>query len=141
MDKIYNMGKQIDFNNSTYYFKSENLIAINFIGFRGPLNISIEKQKKIKSNLDLSAITTGNPKAKSKEQLDTIKNIKNLYKSKEEIMKLHNDYAKIKSEAMYRAKLGTGLKILTPKQMLQRWPIAVAQVKAGNIQKLNQKIS
>ena len=97
MDKIYNMGKQIDFNNSTYYFKSENLIAINFIGFRGPLNISIEKQK-IKSNLNLSAITTGNPKAKSKDQLDTIKNIKNLYKSKEEIMKLHNDYAKIKSE-------------------------------------------
>ena len=141
MDKIYNMGKQIDFNNSTYYFKSENLIAINFIGFRGPLNISIEKQKKIKSNLNLSAIATGNPKAKSKEQLDTIKNIKNLYKSKEEIMKLHNDYAKIKSEAIYRVKLGTGLKILTPKQMLQRWPIAVAQVKAGNIQKLNQKIS
>ena len=95
MDKIYNMGKQIDFNNSTYYFKSENFIAINFIGFRGPLNISIEKQKKIKSNLNLSAITTGNPKAKSKDQLDIIKNTKNLYKSKEEIMKLHNDYLKL----------------------------------------------
>ena len=27
---------------------------------------------------------------------------------------------------------GTGLKILTSKQMLQRLPIAVAQVKAGN---------
>ena len=27
---------------------------------------------------------------------------------------------------------GTGLKILTPKQMLQRQPIALAQVKAGN---------
>ena len=26
----------------------------------------------------------------------------------------------------------TGLKILTPKQMLQRLPIALAQVKAGN---------
>ena len=36
----------------------------------------------------------------------------------------------------YKAKQdetkGTGLKILTPKQMLQRLPIAVAQVKAGN---------
>ena len=30
------------------------------------------------------------------------------------------------------AKQGTGLKILTPKQMLQRLPIALAQVKAGN---------
>ena len=27
---------------------------------------------------------------------------------------------------------GKGLKILTPKQMLQRFPIALAQVKAGN---------
>ena len=45
---------------------------------------------------------------------------------------MHNDYAKIKSEAMYRAQLGTGLKVLTPKQMFQRWPIAPAQVKAGS---------
>ena len=28
--------------------------------------------------------------------------------------------------------MGKGLKILTPKQMLQRLPIALAQVKAGN---------
>ena len=27
---------------------------------------------------------------------------------------------------------GTGLKILTPKQMLQRFPITLVQVKAGN---------
>ena len=31
-----------------------------------------------------------------------------------------------------RKKNGKGLKILTPKQMLQRLPIALAQVKAGN---------
>ena len=36
------------------------------------------------------------------------------------------------SEAKYRTTKGTGLKILTPKQMLQRLPIALAQVKAGN---------
>ena len=29
-------------------------------------------------------------------------------------------------------KEGTGLKILTPKQMLQRLPIALVQIKAGN---------
>ena len=33
---------------------------------------------------------------------------------------------------MYKTKQGTGLKILTPKQILQRLPIALAQVKAGN---------
>ena len=40
------------------------------------------------------------------------------------------------SDATYDAKQneakGTGLKILTTKQMLQRLPIALAQVKAGN---------
>ena len=35
------------------------------------------------------------------------------------------------SEAKYKAKHGKGLKILTPKQMFQRLPIALAQVKAG----------
>ena len=36
------------------------------------------------------------------------------------------------SEAKYSATKGTGLKKLTPKQMLQRLPIPLAQVKAGN---------
>ena len=36
------------------------------------------------------------------------------------------------SEAKLKATKGTGLKILTPKQLLQRLPIALAQVKAGN---------
>ena len=37
------------------------------------------------------------------------------------------------SDANYDSKLkGKGLKILTPKQRLQRLPIALAQVKAGN---------
>ena len=35
-------------------------------------------------------------------------------------------------EAKYKATKGTGLKILSPKQMLQRLPIALAQVKARN---------
>ena len=35
-------------------------------------------------------------------------------------------------EAAYDAKRGKGLKILTPKQIFQRLPIALPQVKAGN---------
>ena len=48
---------------------------------------------------------------------------------------LLNDNSKIKSEAIYKwnkKTKGTGLKILTSKQMLQRLPITLAQVKAGN---------
>ena len=36
------------------------------------------------------------------------------------------------SEAKNKATKGTGIKILTPKQMPQRLPIDLAQVKAGN---------
>ena len=36
------------------------------------------------------------------------------------------------SEAKNKATKGKGLKILTPKQMLQRLSIALAQVKVGN---------
>ena len=40
--------------------------------------------------------------------------------------------AEAKSKAKQNESKGTGLKILTPKQMLQGLPIALAQVKAGN---------
>ena len=33
---------------------------------------------------------------------------------------------------MYKTKQGTEIKILTPKKMLQRLPITLAQVKEGN---------
>ena len=106
-------------------------IHLNFIEFRGPIriyneikngNISIEKfeqdQNQYKSKLN--EITIGNLNHKSKNQLHAIKNIKNLYNSRDKIIKLYNDHAKIISEAIYKTKQRTGLKILTPKQMLQR---------------------
>ena len=41
-------------------------------------------------------------------------------------------YSFFLSEANYKAKYGNSHKILTPKQMLQWLPIALAQLKAGN---------
>ena len=55
-----------------------------------------------------------------------------LYKARNEAIKFYDDYSLIMSEAKIKATKGIGLKILTPKQMLQRLPIALAQVKAGN---------
>ena len=46
-------------------------------------------------------------------------------------MVLLNDYSSMISEVKQATK-GTGLKSLTPKQMLQRLPIPLGQVKAGN---------
>ena len=54
------------------------------------------------------------------------------YKARKEVIKFFDDYFSMVSEAKNRATKGTGLKILTPRQMLQRLPIALAQVKAGN---------
>ena len=48
------------------------------------------------------------------------------YKAKEEVVKLFDDFTVIVSKAKYEAKYGKGLKILTPKQMLQKSPIAFA---------------
>ena len=65
-----------------------------------------------------------------------INNVEKFYSSREEVINLFRDYTKMLFNANYdkksKATKGTGLKILTPKQMLQRLPIALAQVKAGN---------
>ena len=45
---------------------------------------------------------------------------------------MFNDSANNMSRNMYESKKRTGLKILTPKHMLQRLPIALAQIKPGN---------
>ena len=41
-------------------------------------------------------------------------------------------FLRLKKKAAEKPTTGTGLKIFTPKQLLQRLPIALAQVKAGN---------
>ena len=59
-------------------------------------------------------------------------NIDILYKARNEAIKFHNDYSLMMSEAKAKANKGSRLKMLTLKQMLQRLPVALAQVKAGN---------
>ena len=56
------------------------------------------------------------------------------YNAREEAMNFIEDYGSMILEAkkLAREHEGTGLKILTPNQMLKRLPIALAQVKAGN---------
>ena len=73
---------------------------------------------------------------KAIEQKETIDNFEKFYKSREEVINFFRDYIERLSDANYNSKnsetKGKGLKILTPKQMLQRLPIVLAQVKAGN---------
>ena len=88
-------------------------------------------QKKLKA--ELGYIKQGNPRNRSGEQEKTINNIEYLYKSREEVVKMFNNYARNMSRNVYDSKQeGSRLKILTPKQMLQRLTIALTQIKAGN---------
>ena len=65
-----------------------------------------------------------------------IKNLNKFYNWKEKVINFFRDFADMLSDTNYNARQnkteGTELKVLTPKQMLQRLPIALAQVKTGN---------
>ena len=58
-------------------------------------------------------------------------NIEMLYKTRNNV-NFYDDYSSMVSEAKHKVTKGLGLKIWTPKQMLRRLPLALAQVKAGN---------
>ena len=92
---------------------------------------ALKKQKEL-----LKKINEVEMDRKTFEQKKVITNLENFYKSREEVFILFRDYAKMMLDSGYKAKQdktkGTGLKILTLKQMLQRFPIALAQLKAGN---------
>ena len=51
------------------------------------------------------------------------------------VVELFDNCSRIGSEAKYETIHGGRIKILTPKQMLQRLPITLAQVKAVNTSK------
>ena len=102
----------------------------------GDISLQQVEKKEKDFEKELNEVTLANPKHKSNSQLYVIENVKNLYNSRQKNIDLLNDNAKIRSEAIYKSKQnvteGKEFKILTPKQMLQRLPIALAQVKAAN---------
>ena len=59
-------------------------------------------------------------------------NVINLYESREKVVQVFNNYPRGKSRRIYESRQGKGLKILIPKQLFQRLPIALAQISAGN---------
>ena len=68
---------------------------------------------------------------KTSEQKGIINNITRFYNSREETINFFMDHGKIVLDAFNKSKQNEterkGLKILTPKQILQRLPIALAQ--------------
>ena len=64
-----------------------------------------------------------------------INNTQSFYNAREEVINFLRYYIEMLSDANYDARKnkieGKGLEILTPKQMLQKLQIALAQIKAG----------
>ena len=81
------------------------------------ISLTNSKNDPDKFRLNLSEIKRGNKKHKSNEQKNSIYNISMLNRARNSVIKF---FEKLK------ATKGTGLKILTPKQLLQRLPIALA---------------
>ena len=71
---------------------------------------------------------------KNSVQKKTLSNIENHFNARENAIKFIENYGLrvLKARRLAKEQEGTGLKILTPNQMLKRLPIALAQVKAGN---------
>ena len=138
--KIIELTDEINQNDLVYYFKGSSARK-RFDDFNNGVNhfekirsgeMKLAEAKKLQNvfKSNLNEISKG--RYKSEVQESALKTIKLFYKSREVVIKLVNDYSSIMSEAKCKTKYGEGLKILTPKQMLQRFPIALAQVKAGN---------
>ena len=120
-------GNTSDADFSEYYGAIDRINKIK----DGDLKQAINNQYELKSKL--GEIKKGNPKRKSKTNLDIIKNVDNLYNSRQAAINFFIEYTERVSEAKFKSKQkGAGLEILTPRQMLKRLPIAPAQIKAGN---------
>ena len=141
-EKITDLDKKVNSDDLIYRYKG-NTADVKFDEFDNALNIINKIQNgeirlaDVKNNQEkfksyLGEIKKGNKKHRSKEQKNTLYNIEMLYKARNEAIKFYDDYSLMMSEAKTKATKGTGLKILTPKQMLQRIPISLAQVKSVN---------
>ena len=136
------MNNKIDYNNLKHVVLSSGY-EYNFDDLNDPItflnnikkgNISLE-QAKINQQIyldHLNIIRRGNKNASQKK---TLANINILFNARNNAIKFIEDYGSMILEAKKLAKEQerTGLQILTPNQMLKRLPIALAQIKAGNI--------
>ena len=145
-EKITDLDKKVNSDDLIYRYKG-NTPDLNFDEFDnalalidkirdGKISLTDVKNNQEKFKSYLGEIKKGNNKRKSKEQKNALYSIETLYKARNEAIKFYDDYSLIMSEAKIKATKGKGLKILTHKQILQRLPIALAQVKTGNIRKL-----
>ena len=141
LNKIEEMNNKIDYDDLDYVILSKDM-EYNFSIEKDPISlpkaikdgeISLEEARDRQKNYlqYLNIIRKG---YKNSVQKKPLSNIENHFNARENAIKFIENYGLRVLEARRLAKEqeGTGLKILTPNQLLKRLPIALAQVKAGN---------
>ena len=144
LEEITDLDEKVNNDNLIYRYKGWTADA-KFEKFNNALDI-IDKIRN--SETSLTDVKSNRAKFKSnltevkkayknraKEQKDTLYNTETLYKARNEAIEFYDNYSSMMSEAKLKATKRAILKLLTPKQMLQRLPITLAHVKAGNISK------
>ena len=143
LDKIDELSKKIDYDNLKFIVSSSGLETdfselkdhVSFLDSIKKREILIEdaryKQKEFDRNF--KKLRIGN---RSEEQRKTLASINLLFNGRNDTIKFVDNYRsmifEVKRKAAEETTKGKIFKILTPKQMLQRLQIALAQVKAGN---------
>ena len=108
MEEIQNLSKQIDFNSFIYYLKGKKAPR-KFLAFKGCLgfyknikeaHITLKKQKKKLEEFKSEIIEIIKGGKISEDQKSAINNIKTLFKTREKVTTLFDDYFRIVSEAI-----------------------------------------
>ena len=139
LEKITDLNEKVNSDDLIYRYKGKTADA-KFDEFDNAINIASKVQD---SKIDLADVKNNQQKFKSylgeikkgnksKDQKNTLFNVEMLYKARNEAIKFYDDYSLMMSEAKVKAAKGAGLKLLSPKQMLESLPITLAQIKAGN---------
>ena len=141
--KQKNQTKKINHDDSEFITDSKNIKTgfsrnkdlMPFLSEIKKVEITMERAKTSQENFNNypKTMRRGNI---SEEQQKTLSHINRLFNGRNCFIKFVEDYGLVIYEAKRKAAeeltTGEGLKILTPKQMFQRLPKALAQVKAGS---------
>ena len=135
------MNNKIDYDNLKYVVESSG-DEYRFNKIKDPITFLVDTKKgkiSLKEAKDqqqnyykyLNTIRKGN---KNAIQKTTLANINILFNARDNAIKFIEDYSSIilQAKKLTKEQEETGLKILTPNQMLKRLPIALAQIKASN---------
>ena len=94
------------------------------------MSMANDEQNQLLRYIDkLKSKTKPHSLESKKAEEDVLNSAMTLLKGREMVFKALESGIFLKTEEL---KKGEGFKVLTPKQMLQRLPIALAQIKAGN---------